>query len=88
MVVRASNLCYLLLLTYFCAVGIGEAAKIEDVGYGYTLQSVTTVDSSVNSLTADLSLIKNSSVYGPDIQNLQLFVRYMISIFFNSRLNL
>ncbi|KAJ4702564.1 alpha-glucosidase-like [Melia azedarach] len=76
MVVRASNLCYLLLLTYFCAVGIGEAAKIEDVGYGYTLQSVTTVDSSVNSLTADLSLIKNSSVYGPDIQNLQLFVSF------------
>ncbi|KAJ4702567.1 alpha-glucosidase-like [Melia azedarach] len=48
---------------------------MEDVGYGYTLQSAT-VDSSLKSLTADLSLIKNSSLYGPDIQNLNLFVRY------------
>ncbi|KAM3338800.1 alpha-glucosidase isoform X1 [Capsicum galapagoense] len=43
----------------------------EPIGYGYIVRSVG-VDSSGRTLTASLQLIKGSSVYGPDIQNLSL----------------
>lgn len=47
-------------------------AQDQTAGFGYVIRSSTN-DSS--SLTADLALIKSSSVFGPDIQNLSLFAR-------------
>ncbi|PHT54235.1 Alpha-glucosidase [Capsicum baccatum] len=43
----------------------------EPIGYGYIVRSVG-VDSSGRTLTAHLQLIKRSSDFGPDIQNLNL----------------
>ncbi|KAI3958952.1 hypothetical protein MKX01_023628 [Papaver californicum] len=43
----------------------------DPIGYGYKLRSVE-VDASGKSLTAVLDVLQNSSMYGPDIQNLQL----------------
>ncbi|VVA35075.1 PREDICTED: alpha-glucosidase [Prunus dulcis] len=48
--------------------GAKEAAV---AGFGYKIQSVN-YESSGNSLTANLGLIKKSSLYGPDIPNLNL----------------
>ncbi|KAH9795695.1 acid maltase-related [Citrus sinensis] len=48
-------------------------AQDQTAGFGYVIRSSTN-DSS--SLTADLALIKSSSVFGPDIQNLSLFASY------------
>lgn len=44
----------------------------EPIGYGYVIRKVSVGDSSSNSLFADLQLIKSSSVFGQDIQNLRL----------------
>jgi hypothetical protein len=69
------------LLFFFCiflshlAPSNGKKEK-ESVGYGYTIQSVA-VDPSGNTLTAHLGLIKSSSVFGPDIQNLNFIARYI-----------
>ncbi|GFY95468.1 glycosyl hydrolases family 31 protein [Actinidia rufa] len=55
----------------------------EEVGYGYRVRSVgtSTTDSSgmSSSLTAHLQLIKNSSLLGPDIQNLNLLASFETS---------
>ncbi|KAM1561513.1 hypothetical protein ACFX1Z_004631 [Malus domestica] len=63
----------------FCLISsakaIAEAEAEAAVGYGYKIQSVH-YDSSGNSLTADLGLIKSSSLYGPDIPNLNLHASY------------
>lgn len=44
------------------------------VGYGYTISTVNN-DPKGNSLTADLNLVKTSSVFGPDIPHLNLVAR-------------
>ncbi|ESR32427.1 hypothetical protein CICLE_v100304491mg, partial [Citrus x clementina] len=62
----------LLLLFLYC---IFVAAEKDSVGYGYSVRSVA-VDYSLKSLTAGLGLIRSSSVYGPDIQSLNLFASF------------
>ncbi|KAK1284273.1 hypothetical protein QJS10_CPB21g00989 [Acorus calamus] len=61
------HLLFAFLLLLF--ISYSYAVLEEAVGYGYRLRSVT-IDPSGRSLTADLKLIRNSSIYGPDIQNL------------------
>ncbi|KAJ0526442.1 hypothetical protein HanRHA438_Chr09g0405751 [Helianthus annuus] len=46
----------------------------EPVGYGYSLRSIAF---GTNLLVADLQLNKKSSVFGPDIDQLRLFARYV-----------
>lgn len=58
---------YLLLLLLALSKGDDD----EQVGYGYNIGSVAT-DTSGRTLTAQLHLIKPSSVFGPDIHNLIL----------------
>ncbi|XP_038723217.1 alpha-glucosidase-like isoform X1 [Tripterygium wilfordii] len=65
---------FLLLFFSLCSI-IPSLLATDPVGYGYEVLSVDVhLDSS--SITADLGLIKNSSVYGPDIQHLKLSVFY------------
>jgi len=67
-----SNL-QLLVLLLVCGVPLtsGKDVKEEVVGYGYKIGSVNS-GLTGKLLTADLSLIKRSSVYGNDIQHLNL----------------
>ncbi|XVE91144.1 hypothetical protein DITRI_Ditri20bG0130800 [Diplodiscus trichospermus] len=67
---QTSLLCLLILLS--CLVD-GESDEI--VGYGYAVQSVG-VDKSGKLLKAELRLIKNSAIFGPDIQNLNLVASF------------
>ncbi|XP_060185307.1 alpha-glucosidase-like [Lycium barbarum] len=60
-----------LLFFTFLAPLLALTKADEPVGYGYNVQSVS-VDSSGRTLTASLQLIRSSSVFGPDIQNLTL----------------
>ncbi|KAL3616784.1 hypothetical protein CASFOL_039178 [Castilleja foliolosa] len=63
-----------LLLTFFAFLDpplYASSSEEAIIGYGYSLRSVT-VDSSGESLTAQLQLINNSSVFGPDVQLLSL----------------
>lgn len=72
---------HILVLVFLCYVIFvaGEAAETEAVGYGYVVLRSAATDSS-SSLTADPGLIKSSSVYGPDIQNLNLFAGYVFKL--------
>ncbi|KAK9022422.1 hypothetical protein V6N11_002688 [Hibiscus sabdariffa] len=69
-----NHLLFLIIIST-CSVIHGDN---EAVGYGYELKSVS-VDPNNKWLTAGLALIRNSSVYGPDIQNLKLFVSFETS---------
>ncbi|KAK9132610.1 hypothetical protein Scep_012138 [Stephania cephalantha] len=57
----------------FTATSKGEAAAA--VGYGYLVQSIT-VDPSGKWLIALLQLLKNSSVFGPDVTHLKLVASF------------
>ncbi|EOY26234.1 Glycosyl hydrolases family 31 protein isoform 1 [Theobroma cacao] len=66
------NSLFHLLISFSCLVH----GKVEEVvGYGYAIQSVG-VDQSGKLLKADLRLIKNSTIFGPDIQNLNLIASF------------
>ncbi|XP_044507760.1 alpha-glucosidase-like [Mangifera indica] len=67
---------FLILCFIFSQKNSFVLAAAEPIGYGYVVQSVT-IDSAVeSSLTAHLSLIKESSVYGADVQSLNLFTSF------------
>ena len=71
------------VISLFVSSSSHEEEQVK-VGYGYTVRSVgtSTTDSSgmSSTLTAHLQLIKNSSLLGPDIQNLNLLARYLIHL--------
>ncbi|MED6193607.1 hypothetical protein PIB30_021259 [Stylosanthes scabra] len=60
-------ICICLIFSHFAA-----SKETEVVGYGYTISNVNNEDFSGTSLTANLKLIKSSSIYGPDIPHLNL----------------
>ncbi|XP_071921051.1 alpha-glucosidase-like [Coffea arabica] len=63
---------WLLVLVFNYQISLFAAQETEEaVGYGYVIKSVGT-DSAGRSMTAQLDLIKESSVFGPDIPNLLL----------------
>ncbi|XP_021296958.1 alpha-glucosidase-like [Herrania umbratica] len=66
------NSLFHLLVSFSCLVH-GEVEEV--VGYGYVIQSVG-VNQSGKLLKADLRLIKNSAIFGPDIQNLNLIASF------------
>lgn len=68
-IVLSNFLLYFTLLVQLLALKTNS----EPIGYGYIVRSKD-VDSSGRISTASLQLIKGSSVYGPDIQNLSLTV--------------
>ncbi|EXB75149.1 hypothetical protein L484_025925 [Morus notabilis] len=79
---KTSHFLYLLTILQLCAnFFLSSLAQTQphdgpvDIGYGYRLQSVHS-DNSGKSLTADLQLIKKTSTYGPDIQQLRLTASY------------
>ncbi|CAH2073010.1 unnamed protein product [Thlaspi arvense] len=74
---------FIVLVFFFCSLALPShgsshavVAEEEDatvVGYGYVVRSVA-VNSNQKLLTAELDLIKPSSVYAPDVQTLSLHV--------------
>lgn len=73
--------CFFRLASSLPSAGAGDGGD-SAVGYGYRIRSVD-VDPTGKSLTADLDLIRKSSVYGPDVQRLSLQAR-LISFSFTS----
>ena len=73
----------ILFSSCWVAVSSGE----EVVGYGYTIESVS-VNLPGKWLSANLSLIKNSTVYGADIPHLNLLLTKLVGTnFLTHRLN-
>ncbi|ONK65724.1 uncharacterized protein A4U43_C06F280 [Asparagus officinalis] len=63
---------FFLLLCLYVSDGVRSE---EPAGYGYAMQSVKT-DPEGRSLSANFTLIRNSSVFGPDIQNITLYASF------------
>ncbi|XP_077244619.1 glycosyl hydrolases family 31 protein [Tasmannia lanceolata] len=63
------------LIFSFFFLSVFSLSEGEAIGYGYELRSVT-VDPSGKSLKANLRLIKPTSIYGPDIPNLNLLASF------------
>ncbi|URD73744.1 Alpha-glucosidase [Musa troglodytarum] len=69
---------FFLLLHLCLLLGFGSPTASQEqqvVGYGYDLRSVGVAPSG-KTLTAELGLIRSTSVYGPDIQNISLFASF------------
>ncbi|KAL2474144.1 Glycosyl hydrolase family 31 protein [Forsythia ovata] len=64
-------ICYTLIFSFLILTKSNALNEEETVGYGYSIRS-STVDSPGKILTAYLQLIRNSSVFGSDIQLLCL----------------
>ncbi|XVE89376.1 hypothetical protein DITRI_Ditri19aG0196700 [Diplodiscus trichospermus] len=64
---------FIIFCSSYSVRGVDEA-----VGYGYKLKSVS-IGSNQKWLNAHLVLIRNSSVYGPDVQNLNLCASFETS---------
>ncbi|PWA46947.1 glycosyl hydrolases family 31 protein [Artemisia annua] len=65
----------LLLISIHQKTVANNDKQSEAVGYGYSLRSIG-VGSSGKTLVADLQLIKKSSTFGPDIDELRLFASF------------
>ncbi|KAG6496544.1 probable alpha-glucosidase Os06g0675700 [Zingiber officinale] len=66
---------FLFLLLFFFLSTCSSLHDGEAAGHGYNLRSVN-ADPSGKALTAELALIRQSPVYGADIENLHLFASY------------
>ncbi|RYQ79207.1 hypothetical protein Ahy_Scaffold6g107915 [Arachis hypogaea] len=64
-------ICICLIFCHFVTYS-SSSEEIEVVGYGYTISNVNNEDLLGTSLSANLNLIKSSSIYGPDIPHLNL----------------
>ncbi|KAK2394654.1 alpha-xylosidase [Trifolium repens] len=62
---------FIIICVTFSQTVANSPSKATQVGYGYTITTVKT-EPTTKSLTANLKLIKSSSVYGPDIPLLNL----------------
>lgn len=71
------QICALLFLCCYVGSIISYEEEEEAVGYGYSIQSIHH-ESSIGFLAADLQLIKNSSIFGPDIPHLSLTARLVL----------
>ncbi|KAK7303621.1 hypothetical protein RJT34_14531 [Clitoria ternatea] len=59
----------------FCSVTADSSSEATPIGYGYTISTVNN-DPAIKYLTANLNLIKPSSVFGPDIPHLNLVASF------------
>ncbi|XP_057429257.1 alpha-glucosidase-like [Lotus japonicus] len=69
----------LLLLSFYISICVifchADSSSSSQVGYGYTISTVNN-DPTENALTANLNLIKSSSVFGPDIPHLNIVASF------------
>lgn len=66
--------CLFVFSSCLATISLSNEEVEKPVGYGYKVVSAR-VDPSGKLLTADLVLIKNSTTFGPDIQNLNFIAR-------------